>query len=117
MGNCKSVNRNSDKTITNLDLTTIDNVTRDSFQKHNYKTFRLYCGFLSESCKQNHDITDINRIQEYTFNVGITLEAATSGRHWGRVGYWGKREREEEEGGGGGGELGLKGNADWRREG
>ena len=35
------------------------------------------------------------------------MEAATSGRHWGRVGYWGKREREEEEGGGGGGgELG-----------
>ena len=30
------------------------------------------------------------------------MEAATSGRHWGRVGYWGKRER----GGGGGGELG-----------
>ena len=43
------------------------------------------------------------------------MEAATSGRHWGRVGYWGKREREEEVGGGG--ELGLKGNADWRREG
>ena len=32
------------------------------------------------------------------------MEAATSGRHWGRVGYWGKREREER--GGGGGELG-----------
>ena len=32
------------------------------------------------------------------------MEAATSGRHWGRVGYWGKREREE--GGGGGGKLG-----------
>ena len=31
------------------------------------------------------------------------MEAATSGSHWGRVGYWGKREREE---GGGGGELG-----------
>ena len=28
------------------------------------------------------------------------MEAATSGRHWGRVGYWGKRERV-----GGGGEL------------
>ena len=42
------------------------------------------------------------------------MEAATSGRHWGRVGYWGKRERERR---GGGGELGLKGNADWRREG
>ena len=37
------------------------------------------------------------------------------GRHWGRVGYWGKREREREEGGGGG--VGLKRNADWRREG
>ena len=49
--------------------------------------------------------TDINRIQEYTFNVGIALEAATSGRYWGRVGYWGKRERERK-GGGGGGELG-----------
>ena len=46
------------------------------------------------------------------------MEAATSGRHWGRVGYWVKREREEKGGGGGGGgELGLKGNADWRREG
>ena len=32
------------------------------------------------------------------------MEAATSRRHWGRVGYWGKRERER--GGGGGGELG-----------
>ena len=31
------------------------------------------------------------------------MEAATSGRHWGRLGYWGKRERG---GGGGGGELG-----------
>ena len=30
---------------------------------------------------------------------------------------WGIGEREREEGGGGGGELGLKGNADWRREG
>ena len=30
------------------------------------------------------------------------MEAATSGRHWGRVGYWGKRERVR---GGGGGEL------------
>ena len=29
----------------------------------------------------------------------------------------GEREREEGGGGGGGGELGLKGNADWRREG
>ena len=35
------------------------------------------------------------------------MEAATSGRHWGRVGYWGKREREGGRGGGGGGgELG-----------
>ena len=32
------------------------------------------------------------------------MEAATSGRHWGRVGYWGKRERVRG-GGGGGGEL------------
>ena len=36
-------------------------------------------------------------------------------RHWGRVGYWGKRERER--GGGGGGGVRLKRNADWRREG
>ena len=43
------------------------------------------------------------------------MEAATSGRHWGRVGYWGKRERVKRGGGGGGVEL--KRNADWRREG
>ena len=30
---------------------------------------------------------------------------------------WGIGERERERGEGGGGELGLKGNADWRREG
>ena len=30
---------------------------------------------------------------------------------------WGIGEREREKGLGGGGELGLKGNADWRREG
>ena len=56
----------------------------------------------SVSDANNHDITDINRIQEYTFNVGITLEAATSGRH-----HWGR----------GGGGVELKRNADWRREG
>ena len=33
-GNCKSVNRNGDKTVTNFDLMTKDNVTRDSFQEH-----------------------------------------------------------------------------------
>ena len=29
---CKNVNRKSDKIVTNLDLTTKDNVTRDSFK-------------------------------------------------------------------------------------
>ena len=33
-GNYKRVNRNSDKTVTNLNPTTKDNVTQDSFQKH-----------------------------------------------------------------------------------
>ena len=83
-------NSNSDKTVTNLDLTTKDNVTRDSFQEHT--TFRLYCGFIRERYKQNDDITHVNRIlQEYEVNAGITLDAAASGGHWGRVGYWGKR--------------------------
>ena len=58
----------SDKTVTNLDLTTKDNVTRDSFKK-TYKTFRLYCGFISY--KQNDDITDINMIQEYEVKAGV----------------------------------------------
>ena len=31
-GNCKNVNRKSDKTVTDLDLTTEDNATRDSFR-------------------------------------------------------------------------------------
>ena len=83
----------SDKTVTNLDLTTKDNVTRDSFKK-TYKTFRLYCGFISY--KQNDDITDINMIQEYEVKAGVTLDAAASGGRWGRVGYCGKK--------GGGGE-------------
>ena len=54
---------------------------------------------------QNHDLTDINRIQEYTFNVGITLEAAIVegiGAGWGI----GERERERKEGGGGVGPQG-----------
>ena len=66
-------NRKSDKTVTNLDLTTKDNVTRDSF--------RLYCGFISY--KQNDDITDINRIQEYEVKAGVTLDAAASDGRWG----------------------------------
>ena len=36
-------------------------------------------------------MTDINRIQEYEVNAGITLDAAASGGRWGRVGYWGRR--------------------------
>ena len=58
-----------------MDLTTKDNVTRDSFKK-TYKTFRLYCGFISY--KQNDDITDINRIQEYEIKAEVTLDAAAS---------------------------------------
>ena len=55
---CNIVNRNrkSDKTVTNLDLMTKDNVTRDSFKKKTYKTLSLYCGFISY--KQDDDITD-----------------------------------------------------------
>ena len=76
------------KQLPSLDLTTKDNVMRDSFKK-TYKTFRLYCCFISY--KQNDDITDINRIQEYEVNAGVTLDAAASGGRWGRVGYSGKR--------------------------
>ena len=54
-----------------------------------YKTFRLYCGFISY--KQNDDITDINRIQEYEVKAGVTLDAAASGGRRGRVGYCGKK--------------------------
>ena len=78
-----------------MDLTTKDNVTRDSFKK-TYKTFRLYCGFISY--KQKDDITDINMIQEYEVKAGVTLDAAASGGRWGRVGDCGKKR-----GGGGGG--------------
>ena len=34
---------------------------------------------------------EINRIQKYEINAGITLDAAASGGLWGRVGYWGRR--------------------------
>ena len=36
-------------------------------------------------------ITDINRIQEYEVNAGVTLDAAASGGRWGRVGYCRKK--------------------------
>ena len=62
----------------------------------------LYCGFISY--KQNDDITDINRIQEYEVNAGVTLDVAASGGRWGRVGYCGKR---------GGGRRGFKRGVDW----
>ena len=42
----RTISRNSDKTVTNLDLTTKDNVTRDF--SRTCKTFGLYCGFISE---------------------------------------------------------------------
>ena len=67
---------NSNKIVSNLDLTTKDNVTRDSFQEH-IKSF----AFIVAS-----SVSDINRIQEYEVNAGITLGAAASGGHWCRVG-------------------------------
>ena len=79
-----------------MDLTTKDNVTRDSLKKH-IKRFAFIRGFISY--KQNDHITDINRIQEYEVKAGVTLDAAASGGRWGRVGYCGKK------GGGGGGQA------------
>ena len=79
-GNCKNVNMNSNKIVTKLDLRTKDNVTRDSFQIH----IKRFAFIVAPSVSDN--VTDINRIQEYKVNAGITLDAEASGRHWGRVG-------------------------------
>ena len=72
-----------------MDLTTKDNVTRDSFKIH-IKRFAFIVA-SSVTNRMTIIITDINRIQEYKVNAGVTLDAAASGGRWGRVGYWGKR--------------------------
>ena len=65
--------KKSEKTVTNLDLTTKDNVTRDSLKKH-IKRFAFIVA--SSVINRMTIITDINRIQEYEVKVGVTLDAA-----------------------------------------
>ena len=68
-----------------MDLTTKDNVTRDSFQKHTKRFAFVVTSSVSDTNRMTIIITDINRIQKYkvNHNAGITLEAAASGGHWG----------------------------------
>ena len=69
-----------------MDLTTKDNVTLDSFQKDIKLLVFIVASSVSDTNRMAIIITDINRIQKYKVNAGITLEAAASGGHWGRVG-------------------------------
>ena len=83
------MNRICNKTVTNLNLTTEDNVTRESFEKH-IKRF----AFIVVS-----SVNDMNKMTIQRTKIGhdgskSTLDAAASGR----------RLQRKKKGGGGGGE-------------
>ena len=63
MGNSKSVNRNSDKTVTNLDLTTKDNVTRDSFQEHIKRFGSILASSVSNTNRKRKRETEVRMIE------------------------------------------------------
>ena len=110
MGNCKSVNRNSDETFANLILTTKDNVARDSFQTH----IKRFAFIVALSVKDiNRMVINKNRIHKFEVDAEITLCAADSGKALGQDGIFVKKKW----GGGGGGGGAMKRNVDWRKEG
>ena len=57
----RKLNRNSNETATNLNLTTIENATQDFFQKH-IKRYAFVVASSVNDEKQKDDITDRNSL-------------------------------------------------------
>ena len=69
-----------------MDLTTKAMKRETLFQKHTKRFDSILASSVSDTNRMTIRYTNINRIQEYEVNGGVTLDAAASGGHWGRMG-------------------------------
>ena len=76
----------SNRTVPNLNLTTIYNVTRDSFPKHIKRLVLSVASSVNDTDKMTIQVTpDRSRTQEFEVHAEITLDAVAGGKRWGRI--------------------------------